>query len=105
MLSCDRGRLSRVGGLVAIPDGPIRLRLDVDGDRLGFAFGSAAEGPLTAWSSFLDAGILSDDHAAEERDGVPQLWGFTGAFLGLWAQDLTEGRAFVDVDSATYRER
>ncbi|WUM16126.1 hypothetical protein OG598_07390 [Micromonospora sp. NBC_00330] len=32
-------------------------------------------------------------------------WGFTGAFLGLWAQDLGGDDVHADFDLATYREQ
>ena len=52
----------------------------------------------------LDATILSDEHAALIIDGEPAAWGFTGAFLGLWVQDLGGDGGYADFDLATYRE-
>ena len=37
-------------------------------------------------------------------DGEPAAWGFTGAFLGLWVQDLGADGAYADFDYATYLE-
>jgi xylan 1,4-beta-xylosidase len=37
-------------------------------------------------------------------DGEPAAWGFTGAFLGLWVQDLGADGAYADFAEATYTE-
>ena len=37
-------------------------------------------------------------------DGEPAAWGFTGAFLGLWVQDLGADGGYADFDQATYLE-
>ena len=52
----------------------------------------------------LDATILSDEHAALIVDGEPAAWGFTGALLGLWVQDLGGDGVWADFDYATYLE-
>jgi xylan 1,4-beta-xylosidase len=80
----------------------IRLRVTFDGPALGFAYHLGdgwQEIPLK-----LDATILSDEHAARVVDGEPAAWGFTGAFLGLWVQDLGNDGAYADFDYATYLE-
>ena len=41
---------------------------------------------------------LTNTHGLE-----PAAWGFTGAFVGLWAQDLGREGAHADFDRATYR--
>ena len=38
-----------------------------------------------------------------EIDGEPAAWGFTGAFAGLWVQDLGREGAYADFDRAAYR--
>lgn len=52
----------------------------------------------------LDATILSDEYAARMTDGEPEAWGFTGAFVGLWVQDIGNDGGYADFDHATYRE-
>jgi xylan 1,4-beta-xylosidase len=37
------------------------------------------------------------------EEGEPEAWGFTGAFVGLWVQDLGADGGYADFDSATYR--
>ena len=54
----------------------------------------------------LDATVLSDEHAvAHDASGAIRSMGFTGAFVGLWAWDLTGGGHPVDVDDASYIPR
>jgi xylan 1,4-beta-xylosidase len=51
----------------------------------------------------LDATVLSDEHADEFHDGQLRVLGFTGAMLGLWAQDLDGAGVHADFAHATYR--
>lgn len=91
-LTVDVGGVTRVG-LRAVFDGPA-VRFDYD-------LGAGWQGlPVE-----LDATILSDEHAALIIDGEPAAWGFTGAFLGLWVQDLGGDGVHADFDLATYREQ
>ncbi|MEU5526183.1 glycoside hydrolase family 43 protein [Micromonospora chersina] len=90
-LTVDVGGASRVG-LRAVFDGPVV--------RFGYDIGDG-------WRQLpvgLDATILSDEHAALIIDGEPAAWGFTGAFLGLWVQDLGNDGVYADFDRATYLE-
>ncbi|MGW1453084.1 beta-xylosidase family glycoside hydrolase [Micromonospora sp. NPDC002411] len=91
-LTVDVSGVTRVG-LRAVFDGPV-VRFDYD---LGAGWQPAGVD--------LDATILSDEHAALIIDGEPAAWGFTGAFLGLWVQDLGGDGAYADFDLATYREQ
>jgi xylan 1,4-beta-xylosidase len=78
---------------------PVRLRFDLDGGRLRASCGE------TEWGPF-DASILSDEYARESDGGdAPRAWGFTGAFFGLWVQDLTGGGLPADFSAATYQAR
>ncbi|MFF5842799.1 family 43 glycosylhydrolase [Streptomyces massasporeus] len=101
--ACDRGRLSvdeagqtRLGGTTRL-----RLGLDVDGADLRFRHDTGS-----GWEPFgptLDATVLSDEHAEHIEDGRIRSLGFTGAFAGLWAWDLTGGGHHADFDEVTYR--
>ena len=103
VLSCVSGRLvpyevevdtahvTRVGLRVSVELPVLRFAYRLDGDWV----------PLPVE---LDATILSDEHAATFVDGEPAAWGFTGAFLGLWVQDLGGDGAYADFDHATYHE-
>jgi len=84
---------------IAAPQGPLELRVEVDFERLRFAFRPAGEGPWTWLAQVLDASILSDEAA------VPGTPNFTGAFVGMACQDTSgEGRP-ADFDRFDYRER
>ncbi|MNJ47011.1 Beta-xylosidase [compost metagenome] len=52
----------------------------------------------------MDATKLSDEHAELVKDGVALDQGFTGAFIGICAQDLSGQRRHADFDYFTYRE-
>lgn len=81
----------------------IGLRVVFDGPVVRFGYTiSDADG----WRELpveLDATILSDEHAARVAEGEPPAWGFTGAFVGLWVQDLGADGGYADFDYATYR--
>ncbi len=85
--------------LVPIPSGvPVTLRVEVDCERLRFAF--SLDGKDWRWlPEQFDASILSDEAAAP---GTPN---FTGAFVGMCCQDLSGARRPADFDFFLYRER
>jgi len=103
LAACDRGVVTadelgqeRLGGIERL-----RLGLDIDGPELRFRRETG-----TGWRPFgpsLDATVLSDEHAEEIAGGQIRALGFTGAFVGLWAWDLTGGGLAADFDDATYR--
>jgi xylan 1,4-beta-xylosidase len=101
VMSClpDQVQSDAFSAPVAIPAGaPVHLRVEVDYERLYFAFRVGSGG----WSRMpgpLDASILSDEAAAP---GTPN---FTGAFVGVCCQDMSGARRFADFDSFVYRER
>jgi xylan 1,4-beta-xylosidase len=83
---------------VAVPDGPIHLRVEVDEERLRFAW--SMDGAAWTWlPEVLDASILSDEAAPP---GTPN---FTGAFVGLCCQDTAGTARHADFDFFEYRER
>ncbi|MEH0420977.1 family 43 glycosylhydrolase [Streptomyces sp. B21-083] len=101
--SCDRGAVSvDEAGEVRLDDtARLRLGLDLDGTTLRFRYDT---GP--GWRPLgpsLDATVLSDEHAEEIVEGQIRSLGFTGAFVGLWAWDLTGGGLHADFDETTYR--
>ena len=92
-----------------VPAGaPIELRVEVDEERLRFAYrlappnrGSAAAGE-GAWHwlpQVFDASILSDEATA------PGLPNFTGAFVGMACHDTSGTGRHADFDWFEYRER
>ncbi len=81
------------------PGKPLELRVEVDEERLRFAYRLAGE---TAWSwlpELFDASILSDEATA------PGLPNFTGAFVGVACQDTSGARRPADFDWFDYEER
>ena len=84
---------------IAIEGGrPIELRVEVDYERLHFAYRVGSE----AWQWLpqpFDASILSDEASAP---GSPN---FTGAFVGMACQDLAGTAIPADFDWFEYRER
>ncbi|AJP73968.1 glycoside hydrolase family 43 protein [Sphingomonas hengshuiensis] len=83
---------------VAIPEGPIELRAEVDYERL--RFGWRSEGGDWHWlPEQFDASILSDEASA------PGLPNFTGTFIGMACQDMAGTGLPADFDWFEYRER
>jgi xylan 1,4-beta-xylosidase len=84
---------------IVIPDSaPIELRVDVDYQRLLFAY--RIGGGAWQWlPQQFDASILSDEASA------PGLPNFTGAFVGMACQDLAGTAIPADFDWFEYRER
>jgi xylan 1,4-beta-xylosidase len=86
---------------IAIPAGhPVQLRVEVDQERLLFAF--RVEGIDAGWRWLpqqFDASILSDEATAP---GAPN---FTGAFVGVACQDMSGAGLHADFDWFDYRER
>jgi xylan 1,4-beta-xylosidase len=84
---------------IAIPAAArVELRVEVDHERLLFAFRFEGEGWRWLPQQF-DASILSDEAAAP---GTPN---FTGAFVGVACQDMAGTARSADFDWFEYRER
>lgn len=103
--ACDRGRLESLATATLRPGGTdevvgrgpitIRLRGRMDRERLVFAY-ALGEGPWRDLGPVLDASRLSDDYVGGEA--------FTGAFVGICAQDLTGAGWAADFLPLRYRE-
>jgi xylan 1,4-beta-xylosidase len=101
--SCDRGAVTVDEAGQEPLDDTVRLRLglDIDGAVLRFRYDT---GP--GWRPIgpsLDATVLSDEHAEDIEGGQIRAMGFTGAFVGLWAWDLTGRGLPADFDEAAFR--
>jgi xylan 1,4-beta-xylosidase len=83
---------------IALAPGPVGLRVEVDEERLYFAYRHAA-GPWQRLPQTFDASILSDE---AQMPGTPN---FTGAFVGMACQDMAGTGAPADFDYFTYIER
>jgi xylan 1,4-beta-xylosidase len=84
---------------IPVADGvPIELRVEVDYERLHFAYRIGAA-PWQWLPQPFDAAILSDEASA------PGLPNFTGAFVGMACQDLAGTALPADFDWFEYSER
>lgn len=84
---------------IPVPDGkPVELRVEVDFERLRFAYRIGAGDWMWLPQQF-DASILSDEAAAP---GTPN---FTGAFVGMACQDMAGTARAADFDWFDYHER
>ncbi|MEJ3749715.1 glycoside hydrolase family 43 protein [Actinomycetes bacterium KLBMP 9797] len=85
--------------------GPVRLRVELDGPVLRFALAPGDTGG-SGWEPVpveLDATTLSDEYADEIVDGQVRSFGFTGAFVGLWVQDLSNEGVVAAYSGVRYR--
>src|SRR5262249_22404844 len=79
---------------------PVHLRVELDYERLHFAYRIEDAGHDWRWlPQQFDASILSDEATAP---GQPN---FTGAFVGMACQDLSGTGRAADFDFFEYRER
>ncbi|MFD5764655.1 glycoside hydrolase family 43 protein [Streptomyces sp. NPDC127049] len=116
---CEHGRYGEPAAPLPVGDGPVELRLAVRGAEGRFSWrqggrdardGRAVERDGDArWRPLgqaLDVSPLSDEGATrgDPETGHYTAWGFTGAFAGLCAQDLTGGRAPADFTRPVHRE-
>lgn len=84
---------------VAIAEGPIELGVEVDFERLRFRYRMAGDADWTWLPQMFDASILSDEASAP---GQPA---FTGAFVGMAAQDMAGTAMPADFAWFSYHER
>ncbi|WP_269715465.1 glycoside hydrolase family 43 protein [Caulobacter sp. NIBR2454] len=83
---------------VRLPAGPVHLRVEVDFERLRFAW--SQDGETWNWlPQVFDASILSDEATA------PGLPNFTGAFVGMACQDMSGMAHPADFAWFDYEER
>ncbi|HVW72505.1 MAG TPA: glycoside hydrolase family 43 protein [Rhizomicrobium sp.] len=83
---------------IMLAKGAVSLRVEVDEERLLFAF-RQGDGAWQKLGQTFDASILSDEAA---MPGSPN---FTGAFVGMGCQDMAGTGAPADFDHFIYRER
>ena len=83
---------------IPLPPGPVELRVEVDEERLRFAWRQPGKNWQLLPQTF-DASILSDE---AQMPGTPN---FTGAFVGMACQDMAGTATPADFDWFCYRER
>jgi xylan 1,4-beta-xylosidase len=97
LLRSLNGSLQQAAPVVALAPGRVVLAAELRGSELRFSY--ATDGaPLQPLGGVEDATTLSDEHTTM---GI----GFTGAFVGMCAQDLTGRRLAADFDYFDYAER
>jgi len=80
------------------------LKAVIDSEQLQFYY-ATIEGEWTAIGPVLDASKISDENAELVKDGYALDQGFTGAFIGICAQDLGGSGNYADFDYFVYREK
>jgi xylan 1,4-beta-xylosidase len=95
----DQAQADAFTAPVAIGAGPLALRVDVDEERLRFAWKCEADPDWTWLKEVFDASILSDEAAA------PGTANFTGAFVGMACQDTSGAGRPADFQFFRYAER
>jgi xylan 1,4-beta-xylosidase len=106
LLACDSGEVATVPGVRTDLTGVDRIGLRVTFDDQNLTFAYAVDPTQKDWQDVgpvLDATTLSDEYAAKIVGSEPPVWGFTGAFTGLWVQDLGAEGGYADFDRASYR--
>jgi xylan 1,4-beta-xylosidase len=85
---------------IPLPAGkPIHLRVEVDHERLHFAYRVSGDASWSWLPQQFDASILSDEASA------PGLPNFTGNFVGMACQDMSGTALPADFDYFEYHER
>ncbi|HWN46537.1 MAG TPA: hypothetical protein VNM71_04215, partial [Steroidobacteraceae bacterium] len=99
VMSCipDQSQSDFFTAPIAIPAGRIELRVEVDYERLRFAYRTGGDWKFLP--ELFDASILSDEAAGLGSAN------FTGAFVGVACQDLSGTAHPADFDWFEYRER
>ena len=93
------GRLSfPIEGGAAVPDGRIQLAMEVRNNDLQFFWQAEGMGAWQAIGPVLDAGVISDEGGRGEHGS------FTGAFVGMFAFDLSGRAKTADFDWFNYDE-
>jgi xylan 1,4-beta-xylosidase len=85
---------------IPLPTGKrVHLRVEIDFERLFFAYRLEGESAWTWLPQQFDASVLSDEAT------VPGAPNFTGAFVGMACQDMSGAALPADFDYFEYRER
>ena len=93
------GECSLVTEPLAVPPGPVELRVEIDHEIARFAFRPQGTSDWRLLSQLFDASILSDEAT------LPGLPNFTGAFVGMACHDLSGAKMPADFAYFRYCER
>jgi len=95
----EEGKSGEVTDPIAIPPGPVALRVDIDDEVARFAYRPQGVEEWRWLPEVFDASILSDEATLT---GLPN---FTGAFVGMACYDLSGAAMPADFAYFRYRER
>lgn len=91
------GRLSfPIEDGVSVPEGKLHLAVEVHANDLQFFWHAEGEAVWRPIGPVLDGGVVSDE------GGVGEHGSFTGAFVGMFAYDITGGGKAADFDGFSY---
>lgn len=99
IMRCDNSEFAYGSEEAQLPDGPISLLVDVERDSAQFFYRTGSAG----WDVLggpQPAGHLSDDYIERRRGRCA----FTGAMVGICAQDMDAHRSYADFAHFVYRE-
>jgi xylan 1,4-beta-xylosidase len=87
------------GSGISLPDGRIHLAAEVDANDLQFFWHAEGESDWKAFGPMLDGGVISDEGGRGEHGS------FTGAFVGVFAYDITGQGQIADFDAFSYERK
>lgn len=99
VMRCDFKDFSYGSEAVFLPDGLVTLSVEVDGGEARFFY--SLGGDRLPLGEAQPADHLSDDYIETRRSRCA----FTGAMVGICAQDMDAHRSFADFAGFAYRER
>lgn len=99
ILRCDNNDFSYGSEETALPEGPVELRVEVDRDKAWFSC-RAEEAEWKLLGDVQPADHLSDDYVETRRGRCA----FTGAMVGICAQDMDAHRSYADFSDFSYEE-
>lgn len=98
ILRCDNKDFCYGSDAVPLHDGTVSLRVEVDHDQAQFYY--AQDGDWQAFGEVQPADHLSDDYIETRRSRCA----FTGAMVGICAQDMDAHKSYADYAAFIYRE-
>ena len=101
VLRCDYKAFAYGSGAVPLPAGAVDLRVQVDGAAAQFYWRAQGAPGWRTLGGVQPADHLSDDYIEQRRGRCA----FTGAMVGICAQDMDAHRSFADFRGFRYRER
>lgn len=90
--------VSQMTAPLAVPDGPLALRMAVDHEALRFAYRAADASEWTWLAETFAADLVSDEAT------LPGLPNFTGTFVGMACQDMSGSGTAADFRHFDYSE-